>query len=259
MKKTLLIAVAALAAGIISVEAQVYSQNIVGYYNVTVPKNGFSLVANQLNLDNTNGISSIFGSGLVSDPNFGNNTQIFLWDSGTQQYQILYYLNAADAAGDGLGSAGFYDSGGQFYNNPLPPGGAAFLFNNANSSSNLTVTVMGTVPQQTNVYAIHQGYNLFSIAAPVSTNLVSPLIQFDGTSDPNFGFNDQILLWDAGTQQYQILYYLNAADAAGDGLGSAGFYDSGGTYYPVAPSVGTGFFIYHQVAGTEYWTNSLSF
>ena len=37
MKKTLLIAAAALVAGVISSEAQVYSANIVGYVNVVMP------------------------------------------------------------------------------------------------------------------------------------------------------------------------------------------------------------------------------
>ena len=37
MKKTLLIAAAALAASVISSQAQVYSQNIVGYANVATP------------------------------------------------------------------------------------------------------------------------------------------------------------------------------------------------------------------------------
>ncbi len=37
MKKTLLIAAAALVAGVISSDAQVYSANIVGYVNVACP------------------------------------------------------------------------------------------------------------------------------------------------------------------------------------------------------------------------------
>jgi len=119
MKKTLLIAVAALAASVISSQAQVYSQNIVGYYNVTVPTNGFALVGQQMNLDGTNGISTIFGSGLISDPNGVNNTQIYLWNAGAQQYQSLQYFNTADASSDFSGPAGFYDGGGNYY--PVAP------------------------------------------------------------------------------------------------------------------------------------------
>jgi len=209
-------------------------------------------------LDGTNGISSIFGSGLVSDPNLVNNSELLLWNSTTQQYQTLYYLNAADATADSLGSAGWYDSGGTFYNSSLQPGNGAFIYNYKGSSP-LTVTLVGTVPQTTNVYTIGQGYNLFSLAAPVATNLVSTLANFSGASDPNLVNNDQLLLWNSTTQQYQTLYYLSAADAAADSLGSAGFYDSAGTFYSAAPSVGQAFFINHVVAGTETWTNSFSF
>jgi len=258
--KALLLGAAAFAMGLAAASAQtVYSQNIVGYYNVSVPKNGYALIGNQMNLDNTNGISTIFGSGLVSDPNGVQNTEILLWDSGSQQYQTLYYFNATDAANDFGGSAGFYDLGGTYYNTQLPPGGSAFLYNIANNSSNLTVTLVGTVPQTTNIYTIKQGYNLFCLASPVVTNLVSTLGNFSGYSDPNGVNNDQVLLWQPATSQYQTLYYFNATDAANDFGGAAGFYDLGGTYYPVAPAVGSGFFINHVVPGTEYWTNSFSF
>jgi hypothetical protein len=46
--KTLLIAAAALVAGIVSSEAQVYSANIVGYVNVSGNANQFALIANPL-------------------------------------------------------------------------------------------------------------------------------------------------------------------------------------------------------------------
>ncbi len=53
MKKTLLIAAAALVAGVVSSEAQVYSANIVGYVNVTCPAGAQVLVSNPLD-DGTN-------------------------------------------------------------------------------------------------------------------------------------------------------------------------------------------------------------
>jgi hypothetical protein len=57
--KTLLIAAAALVAGIISSEAQVYSANVVGYVNVVVPGNGFALIANPFDDGNGNHLSNI--------------------------------------------------------------------------------------------------------------------------------------------------------------------------------------------------------
>jgi len=53
MKKTLLIAAAALVAGVVSSQAQVYSANIVGYVNVSCAANTLVLTSNPLD-DGTN-------------------------------------------------------------------------------------------------------------------------------------------------------------------------------------------------------------
>jgi hypothetical protein len=50
--KTLLIAAAALAVGLSSSMAQVYSQNVVGYVNIPLTAGGLKMVANQLNTTN---------------------------------------------------------------------------------------------------------------------------------------------------------------------------------------------------------------
>jgi len=267
MRKTLLITAAALAAGIISTQAQVYSQNIVGYVNVTVPANGYQLIGHQLDIgDGTNGISTVFSTGLNSDPNGSTNSQILLWNFAVQQYQTLYYFTAADATADFFTTetqTGWYDQGGNFYNTPLPPGDSAFIYNPGNPGA-LTVTMTGTVPQATNVYTIQPGYNLVDLTDPVVTNLVGGAGSggFTGTSDPNGVNNDQLLTWQTGVQQYQTLYYFTAADATANFFTTetqTGFYDQGGNFYPEALPVGAGFFINHVVAGTEYWTNSFSF
>lgn len=130
MKKTLLIAVAALAAGITSIQAQaVYSQNIVGYYNITIPAGKFVLAASQLNLDNTNSINNIF-SGLASDANGSTNTAIWLWNPGTQQYSSYKYYLGPDADNYFLNSGsvnGFYDSGGTLISVAPPVGNGFFI------------------------------------------------------------------------------------------------------------------------------------
>ena len=59
-----LVCAAALAAGLASSMAQssnVYSLNVVGYYNVTVPQNQFYMIANQLNTTN-NTIGSLLAA-----------------------------------------------------------------------------------------------------------------------------------------------------------------------------------------------------
>ena len=72
MKKTLLIAAAALVAGVVSSEAQVYSANIVGYVNVVMPANQLVLVSNPLD-DGTNTTTSL-GQALA------NKSSIQVWN-----------------------------------------------------------------------------------------------------------------------------------------------------------------------------------
>jgi hypothetical protein len=257
--KTLLIATAAaLAAGVISSEAQVYSQNVVGYYNIPVASQKFNLVANQLNLDNTNSINSIF-TGLASDPNGNTNTVIWLWNTGTAQYGSFQYFTGADADNYFLASGsknGFYDTGGNLQNKTLPIGQAAFLQNKAPAT--ITVTMVGNVAQGTNIQNFVQGYTLVGSPIPVSTNLVSPVINYTGTSDPNGVNNDVIWLWNPVTSQYGSFQYFKGADADNYFLASGsvtGFYDTGGNLQNISPNVGTGFFIQHKVAPVNTWTN----
>src|ERR1035437_4778481 len=109
MKKTLLMAAAALAAGIITSQAQpVYSQNVVGYINVVCPANSFSLIGNQLDTG-SNTLNNVLNSGLVSNGG-ANGTTIAIWN-GTG-FATWYYYSPADAA---PAPGGFYDVSGTVY------------------------------------------------------------------------------------------------------------------------------------------------
>ena len=78
MRKTLLIAAAALAASIISSQAQVYSQNIVGYANVPTPGASVSyLLSVPFLIGGSNGINEVFGTSLQGAADF---TQILIWN-----------------------------------------------------------------------------------------------------------------------------------------------------------------------------------
>ena len=258
--KTLLIAAATLAAGIISTQAQsnVYSANIVGYINVSVPSNSFVLVGNQLNLDNTNNINNLF-SGLVSDSGGQNNTVIWLFNPTTSQYNSYQYFTGPDADSNFFTSgsvAGFYDYGGTLQNIQLGVGQAAFLQNITTSS---TVTFVGTVQTGTNVINIQPGYNLISVPVPLSGDLVTNAnINFVGTSDPSGANNDTIWVWNPVSQQYNSYQYFTGADADSNFFVSGsvnGFYDYGGNLQSITPSAGSGFFIQHLDSGTNHWTS----
>ena len=72
MKKTLLIAAAALVAGIVSSQAQVYSANIVGYVNQVMTNGVLQLVCNPLD-NGTNTANDVFA-------NLPNTSSIQLWN-----------------------------------------------------------------------------------------------------------------------------------------------------------------------------------
>jgi len=130
MKKTLLIAAAALAAGVISTQAQgVYSQNIVGYVNIPAVV-GYTAMANPLS-SGSNSATNLF------DVTTGaNDGSIILQWAGTHYSQTMF---------DSTKTTGFTDAatGTQSVPAPILAPGKGFLFNNQNSSN--VVTFVGTV------------------------------------------------------------------------------------------------------------------
>jgi spermidine/putrescine-binding protein len=115
---------AALAAGLATAVAQsnVYSLNVVGYYNVTVPQNQYYLIANQLNTTN-NQIQFVI-------PTAANDTLISKYN------------------GVGYDTAQFedYNPGWDLGTMTLNPGEAA-LFKDPNTAGGQTVTFVGEVLQ----------------------------------------------------------------------------------------------------------------
>ncbi|MDR3430762.1 MAG: hypothetical protein P4L95_02450 [Rouxiella aceris] len=129
MRKTLLIAGAALAASIISSQAGVYSQNIVGYVNVPV-NTGFTAVATPLDVGD-NSATNYFDT--TSGANDGS---IVLTWAGTHYTQTMF---------DSTKSTGFTDAatGSSTLPPPVLTPGSGWLFNNQNASN--TITFAGTV------------------------------------------------------------------------------------------------------------------
>ena len=239
MKKTLLAAAAILAVGCLASQAQVYSQNIVGYYNVTLTGGQYAMISGQLlNSDGSNSVNKVIGSSLTSGV-----AEILFWNGAGFSYYTYY--NAADAS---PGPAGFYDSLGNLSTNSLAPGQGAFLINDVTTNQ----TVVGTVPQGTFTNYVTTGFNIYSANVPVSTNIDAALVNIPATS----GF-DQLLTWNGSSYSYYTYY-----DAADADPSPAGWYDSLGNDWSTTPSlwptVGQAFFINH-VGGNLVWTNTATF
>lgn len=164
--KTLLIAAAALAATIISSQAQVYS-GVVGYVNVSLPA-GYSMVANQLDADGTglnNSIYSCVGTNLPS------NTQVLAW-------------NGAGFLSTKLLPSGKWSANSATITNAVNPGSGFFI--NVPVATNFTE--VGIVIQGTNAYPIAAGYQVVSPSAPVAGGM-------DSTNNYVPTKNDQVLVW----------------------------------------------------------------
>ena len=277
--KTLLIAAAALAAATISSQAQVYSQNVVGYVNQPIPAGKFQIVgtqlingsdANQTNLD----VNYIFANGVVSSPfapGVSSNSVMLYWNGAS--FTTYTFYTTADAStwlGDppNTDPTGWYLPSGNTAP-PLSKGGAAFIHNTW--SQPITVTTVGTVFQGSNsVSTIKPGYNLICLQVPISTNVVVdangnqlsyglPLNMTSTSNGPGAGLNDTMLYWNGNS--YTTYTYYNGTDAStwlGDSPGTdpAGFYLPSGSLVPNMP-INQGFFIHH-IGSAIGWTNTFT-
>jgi hypothetical protein len=165
--KALLIAAAALAAGVMSSQAQVYSQNIVGYINVPLTP-GYNLIANQLDLDGTGTNNSIY---TTVGTNLPANTQVLAW--GGSGFTTVK-----------LSGTGKWSANNQVITNAVNPGSGFFI----NVAVATNVTFVGNVITGTNTYPIAAGYQIVAPSGPVAGTI-------DGTNGYHPTKNDQILVW----------------------------------------------------------------
>jgi hypothetical protein len=240
--KTLLIAAAALAAGVISSQAQtpVYSQNIVGYVNVVYTNGVNSLTANPF-INGTNGGSQVFSSGLP------DGTQIFQWN-GVSAFNVYTY-DAGLASSLGVSSPWF--NGDETAVSPAPtaaPGGGFFLLPTATFTNTYVGSVAAPVGGSVTNSFVNGAQTLAASLVPYSGSLTNAAINFappDGT---------QIFLWN-GINGFNVSTY-DTGLAASLGVASPWF---NGDETAVAPapvvSVAQGYFI--LTTGNYNWVQSL--
>jgi hypothetical protein len=211
MRKTLLIAAAAFATSVISSQAQVYSQNIVGYVNLSLPA-GYSQNATTLDFDGTgtnNTVTTVLGTNLPA------GSQLLTWNGtsfSVNSFSIPKHQTVA-----------VWDNP----NAPLNPG-QGFFINNGGSA--MTLTVVGTALVGTNAnvnLTPGGGYYAVSSVIPIGGDITTNL-QYIPT------VNDEVLVWDPAISGYDPYSY------------SVPKHQTVPVWSPSSPQipVGQGFFIY---------------
>jgi len=169
MKKTLLIAAAALAAGIISTQAQVYSQNVVGYYNLTLPAT-YSLVSVQFQVGSSNGASEVF-------PSIPDGTAMIQWNASGSTFVYNYYDTGAGSTPPA--QSWYMSDYATPTNQPvLKVGQSVFLL----PPTAVTNAVVGTVPSAATNNLI-AGYNMIASALPAGGAITNTLFNFNSFPD----------------------------------------------------------------------------
>ena len=243
MKKTLLIAAAALAASVISSQAQVYSQNIVGYVNSPVPVN-YTLQSVQFNISGGNSLTNIIqNTGGVYD-----GSGVFVWN-GTGYTQ--YTMDSGFATGVGDATDAFAVA------SPTLNPGTAFLFNNQGASN--TVTYVGAVAVNalpgttTNTIPGNRVLTLAASILPVGGGISSVLgfTNAAGTLDGNYVYIPKF-----NSSHVQIGFDQYTFDS---GFAS-GFGDATDAFQVAEPTipVGGGFFYGNQDGTTRTWVQTLA-
>ena len=257
-KITILSAVA-LAAGLLSSNAQVYSANVVGYYNIVTPLGSpgaanvkKNLISNQLlGAGGSNQVNVVLQQGLGDSTSQG--VDLALWN-GAQYVNYTYY-----GPTDSSGAPGFYDGiSGLLITNKLKQGEGAFLINYSGKA--ITNTIVGEVVQGPITNTVAVGKAPYAICVPVSTNIIATFVNIvygDGLSQ-KADYNH----WNVTSQHFdQVLNYYGPTDAAttlgawygaGDGLDHS--------FDPAyAPAVGAGFEIVIYGGHAAYqWVSSFS-
>jgi len=186
MRTKALYVAAFLAAGLASSMAQnVYSLNVVGYYNVTVPAGKFALVANQLSSTNMK-LSALI-------PNPPVNSTVFKYTTG-QGYKDVYTFDEFDLV---------WKPNGDFELKP----GEGFFFQNGDTANPYTLTFVGEVPQAQGsawlTNAIPAGYSIKSSVVPQAGDLTTMGLQ----GDPN----DTVYRYTPG-EGYKTVYTFDEFD-----------------------------------------------
>ena len=237
MKKTLLVAMASLALGITSSQAQaVYSQNIVGYVNVTLTASAYNMITVPLNAG-TNAADALISSLQPGDI-------LYVWDATNN----AYYSSTFYGPGTGPNGEAWYDVNNNFTNAPQLTVGQGF-FVSTQGGVQETNTFTGSVLTTNSAFLLGSAYNMVGSAIPIGGSLDSTNL-LGNTLQPG----DIAYIWDPiGNGYYSSTYY-----GPGTGPNGEAWYDVNNNFTnaPVV-TVGQGYFISTQSGNNEVWNQNL--
>jgi hypothetical protein len=257
MRKTLLIAAAALAASVISSEAQVYSQNVVGYANLPAPVPGSHyLISVPFAIGVSNGVNEIFGSSLPA------GTSLLLWQ-GTSFTTAIY--DNTDPDNLGAGAPVWYQGDDATPLSPLPtlpPGQGFFIAPTAPLTNTFAGTIAINVGTSNNMVLPTPGHHyLVASVVPYAGAVTNGSTSTGGPDLNNLPAGTSLLFWN-GIGYNTCVYDNTDPDSLGaaapnwyKGDDSTPYVDpaSGGNVPTI--TVGQGFFIAPTASYT--WTTGL--
>jgi hypothetical protein len=245
MRKTLLIAASALAASIISSQAGVYSQNIVGYANLPVPA-GNTLMTCQFKIGVSNGVNEVFGETLPP------SSEILTYTAGSG-YSIALFDNTTGTGNDWWNS----DESVALTTLPtLPPGMGFFLVANGKVTNVFAGAISLNVGTSNNL-ALSAGNHLVGCAVPYAGAVTNGTTSTGGPDLNNLPPSSELLFYTAGSG-YTVALFDNTTGTGinwWNGDESAPYVDAatGGNVPTI--TVGQGFFLVPN--GPYTWTTGL--
>jgi hypothetical protein len=229
--KTLLLAAALTAAGIASyAQSNVYSVNVVGYVNVTIPANKYAMVSTPLTFTGAGGnnITNVVG-GSIPDGTF-----LFPFSNGT-------YLDSEQ----------YFDGFGWFPGAAVVGPGSGF-FVKTPAGVGATLTFVGEVVQGPATNALISGYSLVGSKVAQSVPLGDLTTAESTTMHFPAADSDTLFFFDVASQSYKdAIQYFNGYGWFDSGVGGPG---------PVtgpSPAVAEAFFVYKPGPAAS-WTRSFT-
>ena len=249
MKKTLLIAVAALAAGVISSQAQVYSQNIVGYANVVNPTayaNYFMTVP--FKIGSSNGLNEVYAAGSLP-----SGSQVELWNGGGFD---VYNYDTTDPLSLGTGVVWYNsDESANIVNYPKLPPGLGFLLVPGGVWTNTFAGAIGVNVGTSNVMNFPTAYANYFVgsAVPYAGAVTNGNNSTGGINLNNLPSGSQVEIWNGGG--FDVYNYDNTDPLS---LGTNVVWYNGDESAAVAPpSLSVGQAILLVPGGTYDWKTGL--